>query len=135
MTKKKEKETDAPVGGALIRVRATKDGQYDDRLLRAGDTFWLHPREGIWTEKVLDADGEPKLHPKTKDPITREVKRVLTAEEQFSEKWMEKVPADTPDQLTTSQQVIQREHDALLAGKAGGGNPEGRPTGEGAPLD
>lgn len=49
---------------------------------------------------------------------------------EFSSKWMERVGAGTPEQRTTGQESINRQHDELLSGKladkaTGGANPLG----------
>jgi len=52
-------------------------------------------------------------------------------ESEFSDKYMEKVDARQPERTTTGQQVINQQHDEILAGKAIEQNPSlARPTGE-----
>lgn len=63
------------------------------------------------TETIVDKDGKPKLQPDGITPRTKDVKRWLTVDEQFSDKWMEKVAADTPERITTGQEEIRRQHD------------------------
>lgn len=51
----------------------------------------------------------------------------------FSDRWMVRVPADTPNRVTTGQQAIRQQHDEQLAGqapRARGGEPPSRATGE-----
>ncbi len=96
-----------------IKVRAIKDGTYGHGLLGSiyrhsrgetgdGDVFTLTPRE----IPVINLEtGKPE-----RDPETNEIKtRILSAKEQFSESWMEIVPADEPERLTTAQQEINRQ--------------------------
>jgi len=45
------------------------------------------------------------------------VTRTLSAEEQFSSKWMVRVDARTPEQITSGQQELRKKHDELLASK------------------
>jgi hypothetical protein len=42
---------------------------------------------------------------------------VITSEAAFSDKWMRRVDPATPERLTTGQEALRREHDALLSGK------------------
>jgi hypothetical protein len=42
----------------------------------------------------------------------------IADEAAFSSKWMQKVAANTPESLSTSQTAIQREHDRILQEKA-----------------
>lgn len=119
----KEKNDRGPEGGP-IRVRALKTGYYDDVRRRPGDVFDLHPREGTFTEKVVDEKtGEVKTEKATSTPLTKEVEKVLSAEDQFSKKWMEKVPADTPLSLTSGNQALRQQHDEIMAGKRARGGP------------
>jgi hypothetical protein len=110
--------------GGTIRVRALKTGYYDDVRRRPGDVFELHPREGTFTEKVVDEKtGEVKTEKATSTPLTKEVEKVLPAEDQFSKKWMEKVSADTPLSLTSGNQALRQQHDEIMAGKRTRGGP------------
>lgn len=82
-----------------IKVRATRPGYIGDGPLgmiyrNEGDVFTLKPRVVI--------DGDPdKIDaiPKT---------RTITAEQQFSHRWMEIVPDDEPERLTTAQAAINK---------------------------
>jgi hypothetical protein len=83
-----------------IRVEATAVGYYNDIFRRAGDVFDLQPRPGTYTERVVDKNGTPKVTRGTLAdvpiPVTREVQKVLTADEQFNPRWMKRVASDTP---------------------------------------
>lgn len=106
--------------GPTIRVRAIKTGYYGDVRRRIGDVFDLYPRKGTFTELELDKDDQPVLDDSgaMKTRITNEVEdKLLTAEEQFSKKWMERVDDDTPERATSAQDVIDAEHDAILAAR------------------
>jgi hypothetical protein len=45
-------------------------------------------------------------------------------ESEFSENWMERVPARTPERITTGQQDLQRQHDQLVAERLVPGTPD-----------
>lgn len=121
------------VAGATIKVRATQVGYYGDARRRVGDVFRLYPREGTFTELAVDKDGKPEMTQMliggTMVPTqaTREVLKTLTAEEQFSDSWMERVDDDVEEgALTTGLQDLRRKHDEARA--------SGRPTGSASPL-
>jgi len=59
---------------------------------------------------------------------------VLTDPRHFSKRWMEQVSASTPDQRSTNQDVIRREHDAVLRERLTGRGRTQKPTGAGDPL-
>lgn len=40
----------------------------------------------------------------------------IANEQAFSPRWMERVPAQTPERITTAAQHIRREHDKILGG-------------------
>jgi hypothetical protein len=125
-----------PAKGATLRVRATDKGYYGDARRRIGDVFDLVPRKGPFTAPVLDKDGEPKLDPRTQVPLTKEVTRILTAEEQFSAKWMEKVDPHTPTSITTGAEELRQKHDAEIAARRSPSAPPpaGAATGAANPL-
>jgi len=123
-------EKKAHTASAGIRVRALELGYYDDQRRRIGDVFTLHDREGTFTEIARDKNGDPKLD-KQGYPVTKEVKKVLTAESQFSEKWMERVDPTTPEKVTTPSEALKQKHDEQMAARHSGG---GTPTGASSPL-
>lgn len=125
-----DKKTPKAAGGAgTIRVRATQTGYYDDARRRPGDVFDLHPRTGMFTVLEEDENGKPLLTDSIPPSrVTREEERTLSAEEQFSKKWMEKVDKHTPTRTTTGNQVIKQQHDEILATRQGA--REAPPTGD-----
>lgn len=44
---------------------------------------------------------------------------IINGEQDFSSRWMEKVPMNTPERVTGSQDEINRQHDEILAARAG----------------
>lgn len=56
----------------------------------------------------------------------------ISSVEDFSKKWMERVPASTPNRALTGQERIQQEHDAINAARVSGGRPA---TGDQRVLD
>ena len=65
---------------ATIKVRATQLGYYEHKRRREGDVFVLIP-------------------------ITDRYGNIITARQQFSKKWMEVVPAETPEKVSTMTKV------------------------------
>jgi len=61
-----------------MKVRAKELGYYDEKRRRPGEVFELEEREGFTRNENSG----------------KATKKVWSAEEQFSEKWMEKVDAD-----------------------------------------
>jgi hypothetical protein len=120
----------AAENGGTIKVRAIKVGFYGDVRRRVGDVFTLYPRTDTFTELVLDKDGEPKVIASVygEQRVTEEADKTLTAEEQFSPKWMEKVAADTPERAARAKDVLQEEHDTVLRQRLAGAT--GDPTGD-----
>ena len=126
--KEEGEEPDKPLftPGPAIKVRALETGYYGDARRRPGDVFNLVDRWGTWTKPILDDEGDQKYHPITKEPLTEQVEGVLTAEDQFSEKWMERADDDEPLHTSSGREVLKKEHDDVLAVKMGRAN---RPTG------
>lgn len=117
----------AAPSGATIRVRATRLGFYGDVLRHPGAVFDLYPRKGTFTEPVKDKDGEPKTHKVgngIEHPVTKETdNKTLSAQDQFSPRWMEKVSAKTPEHAPTEQQAVDAEHDRVLQERIQRGAP------------
>jgi hypothetical protein len=110
--------------GGLIRVQAIGVGYYDDKRRRRGDVFTLVPREGTWHEKVYKEtkDGAKEAQREPGGEYTlKEVARVLTAEEQFSKKWMQKVPWATPETETGPNAALRQQHDELVGARSESG--------------
>lgn len=71
------------------------------------------------------------------DDKRRRISDVFTIanETEFSSKYMERVDPRTPERITTGAQVLQQQHDEILAGKAVENNPELGKTRSGATGD
>lgn len=109
---------DAGKGEILVRAKAL--GYYNHVRRRPEDVFRLVPRQGIVEEPIIDPKTD---EPKERDGriLTKRVNRILTAEEQFSDRWMEKVGEETEEKVTTSGQALKQHHDELLAAKTARG--------------
>lgn len=115
--------TAGPKGEGTLRVRATRTGYYNHIRRREGDVFTLVGREGMLMQPVMAKakDGEEpeqRLHPRTGEPMFKNVKGTLTAEEQFSENWMEIVSDDEVERTSTSKDAIRKRHDEILGGQS-----------------
>lgn len=75
-----------------VKVVATRTGYYDHARRREGDVFIIEEAD------FSDADRTDKV------PAG----------------WMRRVPANTPESISTSQDAIDKAHDDLLQTKAGG---------------
>lgn len=84
-----------------IKVVATAEGTYNNRVILEGQTF-------ILVDKVI---------PERKKP--RRAASIYTAEAQFSENWMEKVGGATPAELSRAQQVADLQYLTSEDGQAG----------------
>jgi len=89
-----------------LRVRAIGDpekfvGYYNHVRRRAGDVFLLRPIVRQRTTIVLDKNDRPVMVYDVglkRDVPKKETKTtIITAEMQFSEKWMEKIKSNTPE--------------------------------------
>ena len=103
----------------IIKVRATAVCYYDEERKRIGDVFTLKPRTGTFTELVLDRKTNKPERDKNGFALTQEVEKVLSAEDQFNPKCMERVPLDTPDKITTGNEELRRQHDEVMRAKLG----------------
>lgn len=113
------RQTDLPSAGGkgTIRVRALSLGYYNHVRRREGDVFTLIPLpNGVKEVAVLDKDGEPKEDRFGRLLTKREVGPV-TAEDQFSELWMERVSDDHPEKVTTGAEALKAHHDEVLASR------------------
>ena len=94
-----------------IKVRALRAGYIGNGDLGMiyrveGDVFYLEPR-------VVDISVNGKV---VIDPATGQKKtKTLSPADQFSERWMEIVPEEEPERITTAQDVINRETESLRA--------------------
>lgn len=89
-----------------IKVVATQDGYYQHVRRREGDVFLLIP--------VRTSAG-----------------KVVSAEEQFSKKWMERVSLQAKVNVSTSKQKLQEDHDSIIRERMGLNDPDDAPAGEG----
>lgn len=94
--------TSAPKPVPRMKVRAKSDGYYDDILRRTGDVFTI--------------DATPKKAVEEKAATTKDAKATKPAA--FSEKWMEEVPPSTPEQVTSHNEVLRRQHSEEVAARA-----------------
>lgn len=114
---------DDRVAGPTIRVRATAVCFYGDVRHRVGDVFDLYPRHGTFTELERDEKGKPLLNEDTvpKSRLTKETDDlVLSAEDQFNPKCMERVADDEPERAVSAQERIAAEHDRILKARLSG---------------
>lgn len=81
-----------------MKVKATRTGFIYHLRRREGDVFTLKPIKGF----KRDENGVAK-------PI------VITPEQQFSSKWMERVDERVPERISTAQQEINKKHDEIMA--------------------
>ena len=87
-----------PASGT-IRVVATRLGFYGHLRRRPGDVFTLRPYKG-------HRRNGNKL-----DPVE------VSADQQFSDRWMEKVDKSTPEKVTTSQEALNATSDSIKRDK------------------
>lgn len=73
-----------------MRVRALKLGYYGDKRRRENDVFTI---EGT----ARKGDGYP---------------------DSFSDRWMEKVAASTPEQITTGNAALRNQHSEIMSERA-----------------
>lgn len=92
-----------------IKVRALKLGYYDDKRRRVGDVFLI--RAPYKTVAVDQETGKA-----VEDEKTGKAK-VITVDE-FSRRWMEKVPKSTPERTTTGKEELRRKHDEILGSRS-----------------
>jgi hypothetical protein len=114
-----------------IKVMALRMGYYQHKRRREGDVFFLVALRTVKraTQEDCDADktGKLKIGMILKDPKTKkEIPVIKTPEEQFSDKWMERVDDDVPTRITAVKEGMKAEHDRILRDKypdlAGEGN-------------
>jgi hypothetical protein len=96
------------IPGPRIKVRATVMGEYEYARRREGDVFTLKPREITLVDPV------------TRKPIIENGKfktRLLTAEDQFSSRWMERISDEAEETITGAQAALNKETDAINEGR------------------
>ncbi len=108
------------VEGPTIKVRVRKDkiGEYEYARRRSGDVFVLKPRymtvvSPKTAEVILEMDGSPRMV-------------LLTAQEQFSPRWMERVNDNEVESTTSSPQALAQAQ-AELKGEQMPPSGPGRP--------
>jgi hypothetical protein len=132
-----------------VKVRAIRDGYYDEKYRRVGDVFLIDAttlREKLENEPLTDEEsgtealrrhvhGVPaEAGPRLKPTTTRAaVDKRLSQPAAFSSKWMEFVDGRTPTRSTGSNETIRKAHDATLAEKVAA-HQTGRSTGDQAVL-
>jgi len=91
-----------------IKVRATRDGYYDDKYIRAGDVFTIdaEPLRSV-LRRERHAPAAKGLDPEGLDQPAA-----------FSDKWMERVGKETPEQITSHNEALRRQHDEELAARS-----------------
>jgi hypothetical protein len=94
-----------------MRVRALSTGYYDHKRRRQGDVFDLIPIEGHKLEITRNAEGR-----RVSEKL---VKHKFTPQEQFSEKWIEKVDKQTPLKVSTAQKALNAVQQDLKSGRVG----------------
>lgn len=98
------------IDGPRIKVRATAMGEYEYARRRPGDVFTLKPRYitvvDPVTRKPVVENGNPKM-------------RLLTADEQFSERWMERIDRGE-ETITTAQDALNQATDEINEGRRPG---------------
>jgi len=98
--------------GDRIRVRALADGYYEHIRRREGAVFTLVPRRLTDPRQIADHE---KRHPGSNG--------ILTAEQQFSERWMEKVSANERERNIGLKESMKAEHDKIIREKMGTEDP------------
>ncbi|MDD5199265.1 MAG: hypothetical protein PHC88_05625 [Terrimicrobiaceae bacterium] len=90
-----------------MRVRAIREGYYGrgpggEIVRHVNDVFTLVPYEIT----IVDVRTQRRtLDPATKLPAMK----LISVEDQFSDNWMERVPDDEKEIVTSSQQAINRQ--------------------------
>lgn len=109
---------DAPAVEGRIKVRATRIGYYGEKRRRVGDVFWLTPMSVEFTEPTT---VRGKRFPVEQFPNGKKFSKgetlELTAEDQLSSNWMERVSDRTPEKSTSAPQALALENEALLGRK------------------
>lgn len=84
-----------------MKVRALQLGYYNDVRRREGDIFVLRDKKKLKRDDrgrtVRDRDGKPEF-------------KVISAEEQFSDRWMERVDQSVPATAPRSNRIFRKEN-------------------------
>lgn len=107
--------TEIPViDGPTIKVRATAMGEYEYARRREGDVFTLKPR---MVTVVETTKGHPRFGEPKRDEHGQPLMRLLTAEEQFSPRWMERVDESEPEVITPAQAALDKAQAEINDGR------------------
>jgi len=107
---------DDVVDGPTIKVRVKEDCEvyYEHERKRAGDVFTLKPR--------MVNQYDIKFQEVKRDKKTGEVlKRLLTAEQQFSAMAMERIEDEADETVSTAQDAINRQSEDIKRARQAGG--------------
>lgn len=96
------------IPGPRIRVRAMQMGEYEYARRREGDVFTLKPRMMTVVDPVT---GKPMFE----DGAVKT--RMLTAEEQFSPRWMERIEDTAEETITGAQQALNAATESINEGR------------------
>jgi hypothetical protein len=89
------------------KVMATQLGYYDHIRRRPGDVF------RISNKKVSAEDLELRMDGRDEQDVVDGVEF-----QDFSERWMEVVPDDTPERVTLGNEHLRQQHDEILGARA-----------------
>lgn len=105
-----------PVGGGTIRVRAVLGdtvAYFDGVRIRDGEVFTLRPRE----VPVVEKSKGGKIGP-IKKVAGKVATRIMSAEEQFSERWMVRVDESVEETAPVgAQAALDAAHKQILDSK------------------
>lgn len=101
-----------------MKVRALRTGYYIDVRFRGDDTLGKGNGD-IFT--LADREVTEYDHQLTRPMIDKETgkakMKLLTAEQQFSAIWMERMPDDTDDRVTSAQDALSLANEDIAASK------------------
>jgi hypothetical protein len=89
------------------KVMATQLGYYDHIRRRPGDVFRISNR------KVREEDMELRVDGRDEADLPEGLEY-----QDFSERWMEVVPDNTPERVTLGNEALKQEHDRILHSRA-----------------
>lgn len=114
-----------------MKVRALRTGYYPD-INDRGEQNWMRRRgddvkgEGMGDVFELKPRGITIVDKEGRKPVLENGKvqmRLLTVDEQFSERWMERVSDDTPERTTTAQEALTMANAEISAARRPGRKP------------
>ena len=89
------------------KVMATQLGYFDLIRRRPGDVFRISNR------KLVDEDLELRIDGRDQDDLPEGIEYA-----DFSERWMEVVPENTPERVTLGNEALRQTHDEILHSRA-----------------